>query len=226
MHHPPAEESPRQKRGWFCRGCACGGGRETDEPEPAVDLHENLAPTTTSESRSAFLGTVGVASQSEQYRGTLPMHIPDAAIRDDARRNIHSAKAGVSLGVDVNYMAPTPRPVNSAVIDRANEASSDDFGSARGKNKSDRTRKGTDDKPRNTRKEKAVQVGPNEDAPSRRATSTASDALSGTVSPDQTDVGAESGVRPPRPLLDEAISWERLAGLGQKNKKTKWWHMP
>ncbi|QRW13441.1 hypothetical protein RhiLY_12440 [Ceratobasidium sp. AG-Ba] len=29
-----------------------------------------------------------------------------------------------------------------------------------------------------------------------------------------------------RPVLDEAISWDRIAGVNKSESKRKWWHMP
>ncbi|KDN46544.1 hypothetical protein RSAG8_04197, partial [Rhizoctonia solani AG-8 WAC10335] len=38
--------------------------------------------------------------------------------------------------------------------------------------------------------------------------------------------GTISSIYPTRPLLDEAISWERLNRAGKEREKQKWWHMP
>lgn len=188
------------------------------------------------EHSSSFLGTPGVVSQSKPYRGTPPMHIDasdphmrgvpsngpkgvPSGVQNGVQNGPNNDDAGVSFGIDVSHMAPAPRPVDPAVLDRAITDKTNDFGGA---TENDRVGyphvTGTDPEKAANESSRPIESGAKELAQSHRAVS------EGRTSGDR---GAPSTVTyPSRPLLDEAISWDRLAGVGKENKKRRWWHMP
>jgi hypothetical protein len=188
-----------------------------------VDLQESLGAAPGS--RSSFLGTTGIVSQVEPYRSTDHMRIPHTTAHDGGRSNVNSAEVGVSLGVDVSHMAPPPRQVDAAMIDRANVGNTNDFGGAGGKAKGDGNRKMTggtyNKKLEGGHKETAAEKTP--ETHSELGQTAAHPPPSITTS-DQTNGGVPP--YPSRPLLDEAISWDRIVGVGKENKKKGWWHMP
>ncbi|KAG9092319.1 hypothetical protein FS749_015840 [Ceratobasidium sp. UAMH 11750] len=141
----------------------------------------------------------GDASRSEPYRGTPLMQIPAA----DDRRNQH---VGISLGVDVGHLAPKSDAVNTSYI---NAGSSDGHSGAK-------------DRPGgklaaaiHSKQIEDGQAGlPRRVDGSKRVAQAAAAPL-----PDGRQL-------PARPLLDEAISWDRIAGASKSAGKRRWWHMP
>ncbi|CAE6492300.1 unnamed protein product [Rhizoctonia solani] len=142
-------------------------------------------------------------NRGEPYQGTSPMRMDQ----------------GVSVGVDVSHLAPPPEPVDSEVIDRANEGDSRDFG---GRDKAE-ARDERGEETNKARKDKEKVQGDND-----RSQWPEFVQVPGGVPkapPSVLSSGVMTSVNTSRPLLDEAISWERLAGE-KESKKRKWWHMP
>jgi hypothetical protein len=159
-------------------------------------MQEN--PSAAAPAPSSFLGTPGEATQSEQYRGTLPMQIPAPSY--DRNRG-----ALVAAGVDVGHMGLKPDPVASPMIARAPAGSTNAFGDA------------NEEKPA-VDSNKTVNPGEssNETAPcgSKGMEQTAN------IKTSFSDVTSQ---RSARPLLDGSISRDCMVG---SEKKRKWWRMP
>ncbi|CCO30570.1 hypothetical protein BN14_04600 [Rhizoctonia solani AG-1 IB] len=142
---------------------------------------------------------------NEPYRGTSPM----------------GTKEGVSLGVDVSHLAPPVSPVDAEVIDRANEGS-DDFGGDKGREK-ERDR----DKERGR---ETIEKDSQERQMGEEITQWPDKVyVPGGVPKAPPSVLSSGGtgtlINPSRPVLDEAISWDRLDAR-RESKKRKWWYMP
>ncbi|KAG9128040.1 hypothetical protein FRC07_005907 [Ceratobasidium sp. 392] len=174
------------KRSWLRRGC----GWEREEERGASEMREN--PDANTLTPGSFLGTMGVASHSEPYRGTPPMQISVAAGRHDGHVGEQS---GVSLGVDVSHMPPKPDPVDTSCtspnkLDGAKEERKDMSAVERNKQTIGSGQGGL---PSNI-------VGHGSSEMEQTATTSISDATSHRS-------------LPTRPLLDEAISWDRITGV-------------
>ncbi|KAJ1301031.1 hypothetical protein OPQ81_003452 [Rhizoctonia solani] len=148
-------------------------------------------------------------NRNEPYRGTSPMRIDEP----------------VSLGVDVSHLAPPPQPINSDVIDRANEGDSGDFGG--GDRQREREERGTEQEGKEKAQEDKEKGRHDNDQDQSQWPDFVQ--VPGGVPkapPSVLSSGQVTLLSTSRPLLDEAISWDRLAGVGKERKKRKWWHMP
>ncbi|KAF8688657.1 hypothetical protein RHS03_09503, partial [Rhizoctonia solani] len=212
------DNPPRPKRTMFWR---CG--KSWDEEDAQMEERRNGdMPESECQSQDGDDGGTLRRDSGEPYRGTSPMGV----------------KEGVSLGVDVSHLAPPARPVDAGIIDRASRGP-DDFGGGDKSKESSRDREAEERHERNTDRDNETQQ---EDTKTREQevreqqlkeerTAQPSDKVQvpGGVPKAPPSVFSSSGTRTlinsPRPVLDEAISWDRLDAQ-RESKKRKWWYMP
>ncbi|KAH7337721.1 hypothetical protein B0J17DRAFT_718470 [Rhizoctonia solani] len=191
-------QAGRKRRLWRC-------GEEWEDEDEQIQERQSTEMERTNEK------TAERRDRGEPYRGTSPMRIDQ----------------GVSVGVDVSHLAPPPKPVDTEVIDRAIEGDSSDFG-GRDKGEWDgKVREERGEEMEGEVKNKAQEVGEARRDNDQSQWPEFVQVPGGVpqAPPSVLSSGAVTSINISRPLLDEAISWERLAG-GKENKKRKWWHMP